>query len=231
MLQIVRMKDILNQLLEYIPIDYENYKDDETKTFLYQILYGTKDGSFDFYEQAKKMFLRTNEDPRKIQVRIEFPKDKTSLPCYVIREPGKNSGMAQSIGKLTGMMMPNGGFEVRDSRAYNFDVMCLADNILESILMSEILYALMLGAYNVLSTMFYKIDFNMTELIAEQDLMPLPIFFRSLRIDLASDELVPTLVDEGLLNKLIFEDAGKAAINPRGNYSNLGLPGIESEII
>ena len=79
--------------------------------------------------------------------------------------------------------------------------------------------------------MFYKIDFNMTELIAEQDLIPLPIFFRSLRIDLASDELIPTLVDEGLLNKLIFEDAGKAAINPRGNCSNLGLPGVESEII
>ena len=60
MLQIVQIKDILNQLLEYIPLDYENYKDDESKTFLYQVLYGTKDGNFDFYEQAKKMFLRTD---------------------------------------------------------------------------------------------------------------------------------------------------------------------------
>lgn len=231
MLQIVQIKDILNQLLEYIPLDYENYKDDESKTFLYQVLYGTKDGNFDFYEQAKKMFLRTDENPRKIQVRIEFPKDKTSLPCYVIREPSKQSGQAQSIGKLTGIMTPNGGFEVRDNRAYNFEVMCLADNIMESIIMSEILYALMLGAYNVLATMFYQIDFQMTELMAEQSLLPLPIFFRSLRINLTSDELVPTLVNEGLLNKLIFEDAGKSAINALGSYPKETLPGVESEII
>lgn len=228
MLQIIQMKDILNQLLAYIPIDYENHKDDETKTFLYQILGGTKDGNFDFYEQSKKLYLRTVENPRKIEVRIEFPKDKTNLPCYVIREPGKNSGEAQSIGKMTGLLSPNGGFEVRDSRAYNFDVMCLADNILESIMMSEILYALMLGAYNVLSTMYYKIDFNMTELIAEQDLIPTPIFFRSLRISLASDEIVPTLVDEDLLGKIMFADAGIEAIEGP-NYPRNYSPGVESE--
>mgnify|MGYP000347041729 CR=1 FL=1 len=230
MLQIIQMKDIINQLLRYIPADFEKYKNEEEKSFLYQLLYGNKDGNFDFYEQAKKLYTRPEDNPRKIEVRLEFPKDRTGLPSYVIREPGKNKNEANSIGKMTGLQTISGGYQIRDSREYNFDVMCLSDNILESILMSEVLYALLLGAYNVLSTMFMKIDFNMTEIIAEQSLTPTPIFFRSLRIDLASDELVSTLVDEELLHKIAFEDAGIEAIEGN-NYPRLGIPGVESEII
>lgn len=115
MIEIIRVKQLILNLLEYIPKDLENHKNDEENTFLYRLLYGMKDGNFDFYQQAKSLFTRSSTNPRKIEVRLEFPKDKTGLPCYVIREPGKTKGPANSIGKLNGefiLLMEHGKFEI-----------------------------------------------------------------------------------------------------------------------
>ena len=89
MILIARIKQIVDGLLQYIQYDYESVPEHET--FLYHMFYGTRDGSFDFYEQAKKLFLRTNTSPRKIQVKMEYPKDKSHLPCIIVREPGRST--------------------------------------------------------------------------------------------------------------------------------------------
>lgn len=65
---------------------------------------------------------------------------------------------------------------LRDSRNYEFEVMCVSDNFLESILMSEILYSLLLGSYNILSQSFQSISFSMKEVMINADVIPLPFF-------------------------------------------------------
>jgi hypothetical protein len=229
MIQIIRVKEIIKTVLAYIPYEYKSGKAEED-TFLYRLLNGVKDDNFDFYKQAKTLFTRSDSSPRKIAVTLEFPKDKTSLPCYVIREPGKIKGPVNSIGKLTGDIYPDGAWEVRDSREQGFEIMCLSDNVLESILMSEVLYGLLLGSYNLLAMNFSTIEINMTELMANTELIPLPIFIKSIRLDVSSEQIVSSLINSDFLSKIEFEDAGEAAITGE-NYGRMGLPGVESEIV
>lgn len=230
MIEIIRIKDLVLRVLEYIPLEYKSGKAEED-TFLYKLLNGTKDGNFDFYIQAKSLFTRSQTNPRKITVSLEFPKDKTSLPCYVIREPGKSKGPTNSIGKMTGGVFSTGAWEIRDSREEVIEIMCLSDNILESILLSEVLYALLLGSYNWLANYYNTIEINMTEVMAQTDLIPLPIFIRSIRMELSSEQIVSSLINTEFLNKILFEDAGKAAIIGENYTRDYDLPGVESEIV
>lgn len=209
MLQITRIKEIVTRLLVYVQEDYKNSPEEET--FLYRILHGVKDGNYDFYEQGKKLFLRDDLNPRNLRVLLEFPKDRTNLPAYVVREPSKRPSAFNSIGKLTGQYDETGSMIVRDSRSYTFEVMCISDNFLESILMSEILYALLLGSYNLLAQSFLTINYSMQEVMMNTEVIPLPIFVRNIGIDLTSDEYVPTIDKSPLLNKICFADAGLMA--------------------
>lgn len=206
MLQITQIKAIITRLLIFVQEDYKNNVEEDT--FLYKTFYGVKDGNFDFYEQGKKLFLRNDSNPRNLRVLLEFPKDKTKTPTYVVREPSKRTSEFNSIGKLTGQFDHTGKMILRDSRNYEFEVMCVSDNFLESILMSEILYSLLLGSYNILSQSFQSISFSMKEVMINADVIPLPFFLRSIGLNLTSDEHVPTIEEMPLLKKVLFADAG-----------------------
>lgn len=232
MIEIVKVKRFIVSILNYIPEDYRLHQGDEQNTFLYRLLNGMKEGNFDFYDQAKKLFLRGMTNPRNLRVLFEFPKDNTGLPAYVIREPGADPGAANSIGKMNGQIYDGGAWQIRDSRFHNFEIMCLSDNMLESIIMSEVLYALIMGSYNWLSTQYDLVEVRITELMTNQNVLPIPIFIKSVRLDLTLDQIVGTLVNEELLNKIAFEDAGIAAEKwGADNYSrDYELPGVESDI-
>lgn len=206
MLQITQIKAIITRLLIFVQEDYKNNTEEDT--FLYKTFYGVKDGNFDFYEQGKKLFLRNDSNPRNLRVLLEFPKDKAKTPAYVVREPSKRTSEFNSIGKLTGQFDHTGKMILRDSRNYEFEVMCVSDNFLESILMSEILYSLLLGSYNILSQSFQSISFSMKEVMINADVIPLPFFLRSIGLNLTSDEHVPTIEEMPLLKKVLFADAG-----------------------
>lgn len=206
MLQITQIKAIITRLLIFVQEDYKNNTEEDT--FLYKTFYGVKDGNFDFYEQGKKLFLRNDSNPRNLRVLLEFPKDKTKTPAYVVREPSKRTSEFNSIGKLTGQFDHTGKMILRDSRNYEFEVMCVSDNFLESILMSEILYSLLLGSYNILSQSFQSISFSMKEVMINADVIPLPFFLRSIGLNLTSDEHVLTIEEMPLLKKVLFADAG-----------------------
>jgi hypothetical protein len=229
MLQIVKIKKIVEACLEYVQTDFES-KENEKDSFLYKVLGDTQDGSFDYYEQAKNIFLRKETNPNNIKVALEYPKDKTGLPAYIIREPGKTGGIANSIGKIESFM---GSVPMyRDTRQYGLEIMCFSVNMNESILMSEILYALLLGSWDTLASQFLKIEFTMKELMMQNNLMPTPIFIRSIGLDLSSEEIVPGLMDTSLLGKIIFGKVNQVDSIALGDPTSIdGLPGVESEIV
>lgn len=228
MLQIVKIKKIVEACLEYVQTDFES-KTNEKDSFLYKVLGDTQDGSYNFYEQAKNLFLRKETNPNNIKVLLEYPKDRAGLPSYVIREPGKKSGIANSIGKIESFM---GGVPMyRDTRQYGLEIMCFSVNMNESILMSEILYALLLGSWDLLASQFLKIEFSMKELMMENHLMPTPIFIRSIGLELSSEEIAPGLVDTTLLGKILFGKVNQVDSIALGDSTATdGLPGVESEI-
>ena len=225
MLQIVKIKKIVEACLEYVQTDFES-KENEKDSFLYKVLGDTQDGSFNYYEQAKNIFLRKETNPNNIKVVLEYPKDKTGLPAYVIREPGKTGGIANSIGKIESFM---GGVPMyRDTRQYGLEIMCFSVNMNESILMSEILYALLLGSWDTLAS---QLPIQSVRFL-QNNLMPTPIFIRSIGLDLSSEEIVPGLVDTSLLGKIIFGKVNQVDSIALGDPTSIdGLPGVESEIV
>ena len=66
MIEIVKVKQFIVSILNYIPEDYRLHQGDEQNTFLYRLLNGMKEGNFDFYDQAKKLFLRGMTNPRNL---------------------------------------------------------------------------------------------------------------------------------------------------------------------
>lgn len=88
MLQIVKIKKIVEACLEYVQTDFES-KENEKDSFLYKVLGDTQDGSFNYYEQAKNIFLRKETNPNNIKVALEYPKDKTGCRHTLFVNPGK----------------------------------------------------------------------------------------------------------------------------------------------
>jgi len=216
MFLIAKIKKMVDSLLNYVQQDYQALP--EEQTFLYQMFYGYKDGEFDFYEQAKKIFLRTNDSPRKIQVSMEYPKDRNHIPCIVVREPERSTPTPEGLGGfgeapdddwnngLTGRQ----GFRRPQSSSVN--LMCFTDNVLESILIAEVLYNLFLGARNTFEQEFYGFDFHMSELIAENQAFPSPMIIKNIVIDVQWMHRYGNLTSQPIPRRFVIEDA--IPINP-----------------
>lgn len=211
MILISRIKQMVEGLLSYVQNDFENVP--ESETFLYHMFYGISDGSFDFYSQAKKLFLRANSSPRKLQVKMEYPKDKTHLPCIIVREPGRSSNMPSPLGGFGEMTLDAYGKPEYEREGFRqpalskIDLMCLSENMLESILIGEVLYALLVGARNTLEEEFIKFNFSMNELIAENSLFPQPILIKNVSIEVEGIDDYCSIIRPEIVKKFVIRDA------------------------
>lgn len=209
MILVAKIKRLVLGLIDYIQQDY-NSGIPETQTFLYQMFWGVRDGSFDFYEQAKKIFLRTNDSPRRIAVTMEYPKDKTFLPCVVVREPSKQPPQNSPFG---GVGSSDGSFGIPGYEREAFttfseskvNLMCFSDNTMESLLIGEVLYALLQGSRNLFEQEFTNFSFSTSELVAENNLFPLPIIIKTVTISITDNEDYASLIRKNLISCLKFD--------------------------
>jgi len=220
MILIARVRQIVDGLLNYIQQDYEAVPEEET--FLYQMFYGTYDKNFDFYQQAKKLFLRQNTSPRKIRTVLEYPKDKSHMPCIVIREPGREQVAPAPLGGY-GLPTPDvygsEDYEREGFRQPSFstvNIMCFSDNSLESVLMGEVIYSLLIGARNTLEEEFTDFEFNMDELIAQNNLFPTPILIKNVKLEVKEIDRYASIIRPEIIRKFIIEDAIPVGTDP--NY-------------
>lgn len=221
MILISRIKQIVDGLLAYIQYDYESVP--ETQTFLYHMFWGVRDGQFDFYEQAKALFLRKNTNPRKIQVKMEYPKDKSHMPCIIVREPGRSTDKPAPLGGY-GAPDPD-SFGVPEYEREGFrqpslskiDLMCFSDNMLESILIGEVMYALLIGARNTFEEEFAYFDFSTNELIAENNLFPQPILIKNVSIEVEDIGDYASIIRPEIVRRFIIEDAIPVGSDPSWN--------------
>lgn len=212
MILISRIKQIVDGLLDYVMEDMLTH-DNEEDTFLYHMFYGIKDGSFDFYEQAKKLFSRTDKSPRKIKTTLEYPKDKQSFPLIVIREPNKTPMSSEVIGGFgevgEDLFEGVGSFSQREGfRSFTesiVNIMCFTDNTLESVLLGEVLYALLQGSRNTFEQEFVGFNFTLQELMAENSLFPLPLLIKNLEIKVQTCDNYASIIEAGAVSKFIFE--------------------------
>lgn len=221
MILIARIKQIVDGLIAYIQYDYESVP--ETQTFLYHMFYGTRDGQFDFYEQAKALFLRKNTNPRKIQVKMEYPKDKSHMPCIIVREPGRSTDKSAPLGGYGAPVLDTFGVPEYEREGFRqpalsrIDLMCFSDNMLESILIGEVLYALLIGARNTFEEEFAYFDFSTNELIAENSLFPQPILIKNVSIEVEDIGDYASIVRPEIVRRFVIEDAIPVGSDPSWN--------------
>lgn len=213
MVTILRFKQIVDGLLDYVVYDYETVP--EEQTLLYQMFYGVRDGSYDFYEQAKAIFTRSNQSPRKIFTTIEYPFDKAHFPCIVIREPGRGPSRVEPLGGFGVPPLDEFG-DVIDNVSYlregfvngnrsDVQLMCMSNNTLESILVGEVLFTLLVGARNTLEQEFTAFHFNAEDLIAENHLFPTPILIKTISVEIEEIERYASIIRPELITKFVFE--------------------------
>lgn len=211
MIVIANIKRIIDGLLDYIYQDYSSVKEEET--LLYLMFHGVKDGDFDFYEQAKSLFLRGDKSPRKLTVRMEYPKDKSSMPCIIIREPSRSSAEPEPLGGIGLDPYDNFGSKDFEREGYThfsrfqFSIMCFSDNMLESILIGEVLYTLLMGARNTFEQLFTNFDFSMNELIAENSLFPTPILIKNIEVTIDEEYKYPSIIRPEIVKSFVIQDA------------------------
>ena len=221
MILIARIRQFVQSLLDYVQEDFNSLP--ETQSFLYQMFWGIQDGSFNFYNQARDIFLRKNTSPRKITVLMEYPKDKAHFPCVVVREPQKSPKLTP----LGGIGGGNDTFGIPDYEREGFtnitsskvDLMCVSDNFLESILIGEVLYTLMEGARNTLEQEFVNFDFSMSEIIVENQLFPTPIVIKNISIMLDEENRFASIVKNTnrLVRGIRFEPEVQCPYNCSGS--------------
>lgn len=210
LIPVVRLKSILDGLIDYVRVDFEG-QTDETDTFLYKTLAGNRASGFDFYEEAKNIFLRTGTSSRKIETRLMFTKDVAPTPTVHVTEPMRAKGSFNSIGGITGrtLLLPNEQYtqEYRDTKKGEYEFLVTSDNPLETVLVAEVIYTLLLGGWETLHNQLFDLfEFSMKELVATNDLVPYPLYVKSIEIAVEFENTVPGINVETLCNAINFND-------------------------
>ena len=160
------------------------------------------DGSYNYLENAKSIFLKGNDNPRKVVCNLFYNRDRQNLPTIHIAlnqdSPGEGNGLGFD---------PYEDFDVETQRftetlsrtyASRFNIVCTSDNTFEVLIMYNTVKAFMQGNPVLLNTMGLKnVKFGGQDLILTDYLMPPTIYARGFFIDCLYDVVVPPFTLDG----------------------------------
>lgn len=213
---VTKIKAILDALITLIKDDYTAalIAGGEEESFLYRVLYGNVLGTFDFYEQGKDIFIRTDASARQIQVRMGFDLDLTKLPTIYVHQPNEAMKGVNSIGwgLDSNEYYINADNSQTDKlfRGFGsiFEYVITSPNILETILVYEVLHAALISTVDTFSEYFNNISFTGKELVAKHEQIPEPLFLKSIMLEVDYIKSVPRLgTPQELVNLIEFEKA------------------------
>ena len=169
-IKVVRLKKIVDGLLHYIKSNYDSNLANltENESFLYRLLYGNNDGDFDFYEQAKKLFLLEDTDPQKINTYLFFNNNVEQYPSIHVRELNRSPDENRNgIGGTLGSVYENADGSwvdgMRNARSCQYEVMCTSGNALTTTLLAETIYSLFIAAQDTMMGEFSNFTYNVKE--------------------------------------------------------------------
>lgn len=210
-LPIFDLKTIVDSLLEWVKDDFASSPSDE-HTWLYLFCKGNGNYDGKFFKTAKEIFIRDGLNKNTIQTSFEFPKSIVGSPCIVIREPSRVNGDSNTVGKIYPEVIPvsspvpgQPGIDIdvfTDSKKFSYDFLCVSANFFESLVISEVLYGLMLGAMDTLARAFITVEFSAREITIENGMVPFPIFLRVFTVDLQANFRSPSITQNQYLDKV-----------------------------
>lgn len=212
---ITNVKKILDVLIALIKADYDSaiQRGQETESFLYRVLYGNALGDYDFYVQGVQIFTRTPGSSRQIQTRMGFDLGQSSLPTIYVHQPNEVMKGVNTIG--WGMdtnefyLNADGTTIEKLFRGFGstFEYVITSPSVLETLLVYEVLHAALSSSIDTFMAFFNNVSFTGKELIAKNELMPEPIFIKSIQLEVDYVKQVPQLMTNDLITLLEFEKA------------------------
>lgn len=216
----IKIVEVIEVALKTVEYDFNNEADEE-KTLLYRIFGENQMGKFNFFKEAKDLFLRGNEHPRKIETRMMFDAQRAALPTIHISMPSDSPG-ADGIGVDQGYqenIVDQVQQEVIPVYTRMFDAtyhaIITSDNSLEVLLIYHLLRSVLIGIFD-------QIEFNGImnpklsgqDLNIQGDLVPPHIFARGIGISCSYEITVPSINKEKFVNsfKLTYSMCKKTLI-------------------
>jgi hypothetical protein len=212
---ILKIKRLVEALIEFVKTDYEEKLEEgtESESFLLRCF---DDDDYDvdivYSDLAVDLFTReANTSKRKLETRLLFDRDRATLPTIHIREPGKTKGKMDGIGSLDEEYYTNEDESTQDlmrkSFSSQYELMITSSNRHEVLIIEEVMLALLIGAQDTLAlnSPFYLFEFSVKEMMINNDLMPDPLFIKSIGINTSYDKTYPTLGENTFLTSILFE--------------------------
>lgn len=206
LIKIVKIKKIVDALITYVREDYNN-KTNKEESFLYRLLGDNTEGAYNFYTQSLEIFLRDDLKARKIQTSLMFNKNTNGNPHIHVREASRSKGSFNTIGGIQGDIysFDDGsiGEQYRDTKKGLYEVLITSTNPLDTILISEVIYTLMYGAYETFQAEFSLFDFSLKELVFQNHTAE-QLYVKAITIDTQQDNVIPSIISNDILDKVNF---------------------------
>ena len=219
---ILKVKKFVDLLIEFVKTDYES-KTDKTKSFLYRVLSDNTSDGWDFYQNGIEIFIRGDDDKRKLETRLMFDRSRAGLPTIHVREPAKNKGSFDGIGffddeivitESTGLDDQNQPLPstisstARKTFSSQCDIMITSGNSLECVLIQEVLESAMLASLDTLTIPFFElVDFTSKELMMSDETERNQLFIKSITVQIGyQKDGIPKLYTEENIKKIQFNN-------------------------
>lgn len=198
----IKIVEIIEVALKTVEYDFNN-EVDEQKTLLYRIFGENQHGKFNFFNEAKDLFLRGNEHPRKIETRMMFDAQRAHLPTIHISMPADSPG-ADGIGVDQGYqedIVDQVKQEIIPVYNRMFDAtyhaIITSDNSLEVLLVYHLLRSMMIGIFDQIEFQGIRNPkLSGQDLNIQGDLVPPHIFARGLGLNCSYEITVPSINKE-----------------------------------
>lgn len=201
----IKILEIIETSLKVIETNYNETLDKE-KTLLYRIFGLNQTGKYNFYEQAKDIFLRDNNHPRKIETRMMFDAQRANLPTIHISMPSESNG-EDGIGVDEGYqesIVDNENKTITKTYTRVFDAqynaIITSDNSLEVLCIYHLLKSTLIGIFdNIEFQGIRNPKLSGQDLQINSDIVPPHIFTRGIGIHCFYEQTVPSLQKEDFI--------------------------------
>jgi len=208
----VELLKLIEALLKYVELDFNNATD-EQNTFLYRVFKDNNIGRYNFFEQAKDIFLRDKGHPRKIETRIMFDAQRAQLPTIHISLPGEsteNNGIGMDEGYQEHFYDENTR-TISYTRGFNAQYSCIvtSDNALEVLTVYYVLKNILIAATdNAEFRGLRNVQIGGNDLQINSDIVPPHIFTRGINISVFYEQTIPSLRKDEIveINKILMKN-------------------------
>lgn len=198
----VKILEIFETVLKAVEVDFHQ-EVDESNTLLYKIFGTNQINKFNFYEQAKDIFLRQNDHPRKIGVRMMFDSSRAHLPTVHITMPSETPS-ADGIGVDEGYQDDIVDFNRLElyrtyTRAFDSTYNCIitSDNATEVLCIYHLVKSMLISIFDTIEfSGIRNIKLSGQDLQINSDLVPTNLFVRGVGINCMYEQTVPAIQKE-----------------------------------